>query len=159
MRIGLCPEEQVQDAATNQADRQRKRPAQANPGEARKKLIEVFQGANVSLPESANSLGIRQVACDSRKVQAGALFFALHGVKADGNAFIQDAIKRGAIAIASEAPAPANLPAGVAWIQVREARKALAITAANFLGHPANALQLVAVTGTNGKTTTTSVVA
>jgi UDP-N-acetylmuramoyl-L-alanyl-D-glutamate--2,6-diaminopimelate ligase len=91
-------------------------------------------------------------------VQAGALFFALHGAKADGNAFIQDAIKRGAIAIASEAPAPPKLPAGVVWIQVREARKALAIAAANFLGHPANALQLVAVTGTNGKTTTTSVV-
>jgi len=158
MRIGLSPEEQVQDAATKQADRQRKRSAQANPGGVRKKLIEVFQGANVALPAGASSLGIRQVACDSRKVQAGALFFALHGAKADGNAFIQDAIKRGAIAIASEAPAPAKLPAGVVWIQVPEARKALAITAANFLGHPANPLQLVAVTGTNGKTTTTSVV-
>jgi UDP-N-acetylmuramoyl-L-alanyl-D-glutamate--2,6-diaminopimelate ligase len=154
----LSPEEQVQDAATKQADRQRKRSAQANPGEVRKKLIEVFQGANVSLPAGASSLGIRHVACDSRKVQADALFFALHGAKADGNAFIQDAIKRGAIAIASEAQAPPKLPAGVVWIQVREARKALAIAAANFLGHPANALQLVAVTGTNGKTTTTSVV-
>jgi len=158
MRIGLSPEEQVQDAATNQSDRQRQHSAQASPGEVRKKLIEVFQGANVSLPAGASSLGIRQVACDSRKVQAGALFFALHGAKTDGNAFLQDAIKRGAIAIASEAPAPPKLPAGVVWIQVREARKALAITAANFLGHPANALQLVAVTGTNGKTTTTSVV-
>jgi UDP-N-acetylmuramoyl-L-alanyl-D-glutamate--2,6-diaminopimelate ligase len=46
----------------------------------------------------------------------------------------------------------------VTWVQVREARKALAITAANFFGHPANALQLVAVTGTNGKTTTTSLI-
>jgi UDP-N-acetylmuramoyl-L-alanyl-D-glutamate--2,6-diaminopimelate ligase len=158
MRIGLSPEEQVQDAATKQADRQRQRSAQANPGEVRKNLVEVFQGADVSLPAGASSLGIRQVACDSRKVQAGALFFALHGAKADGNAFIQDAIKRGTIAIASEAPAPPKLPAGVVWIQVREARKALAITTANFLGHPANALQLVAITGTNGKTTTTSVV-
>jgi UDP-N-acetylmuramoyl-L-alanyl-D-glutamate--2,6-diaminopimelate ligase len=158
MRIGLSPEEQVQDTATKQADRQRKRSDQAKPGEVRKKLMEVFQGANVSLPAGASSLGICQVACDSRKVQAGALFFALHGAKADGNAFIQDAIKRGAIAIASEAPAPAKFPAGVVWIQVRDARKALAITAANFLGHPASALHLVAVTGTNGKTTTTSVV-
>src|SRR5260370_31101625 len=155
MRIGLSPEEQVQDAATKQADRQRKRSAQANPGEVRKKLIEVFQGANVSLPAKASSLGIRHVACDSRKVQADALFFALHGAKADGNAFIQDAIKRGAIAIASEAQAPPKLPTGVVWIQVREARKALAIAAANFLGHPANALQLVAVTGKNWKNTPT----
>ena len=44
------------------------------------------------------------------------------------------------------------------WVQVREARKALAVTAANFFGHPAKVLQLVAVTGTNGKTTTTSLV-
>src|SRR2546428_5561239 len=58
----------------------------------------------------------------------------------------------------SKGRAPATLPARVLWIKVREARKALAITAANFLGHPASALQLVAVTGTNGKTTTTSVV-
>jgi len=101
---------------------------------------------------------IRQVACDSRKVQPRALFFALHGAKVDGNAFIRDAVSRGAAAIASEENAPAAIPSSVAWIQVREARKALAVTAANFFGHPANALQLVAVTGTNGKTTTTSLI-
>jgi len=60
--------------------------------------------------------------------------------------------------IASEVAAPAALPATVAWVQVPDARKALAIAAANFYGHPANALQLVAVTGTNGKTTTTSLI-
>ena len=58
------------------------------------------------------------------------------GAKADGNAFIQEAIKRGAVAIASEEKAVGKVPAGVTWIQVREARKALAIAAANFLGHP-----------------------
>src|SRR5438445_10722629 len=86
------------------------------------------------------------------------MFFALHGAKANGNAFIQDAIQRGAMVIASETPAPGNLPGTVAWIQVQEERKALAIAAANCYGHPASALQLVAVTGTNGKTTTTSLV-
>jgi len=120
--------------------------------------MQVLKGVEVSLPARASGLEIRQVACDSRRVQPGALFFALHGAKADGNAFVQDAIKRGAIAIASEEQAPGTIPAGVAWIQVHEARKALAIIAANFLEHPANALQLVAVTGTNGKTTTTSLV-
>jgi UDP-N-acetylmuramoyl-L-alanyl-D-glutamate--2,6-diaminopimelate ligase len=122
------------------------------------RLSEVFQGAGVSLPTKANGIEIQQVACDSRKVQQGALFFALHGAKADGNAFIQDALKRGAAAIASEDAAPTKFSVKVAWIQVREARKALAITAANFFGRPGNALQLAAVTGTNGKTTTTSVV-
>ena len=110
------------------------------------------------MSESAQELEIRQVACDSRKVQPRALFFALHGAKADGNEFIRDAVSRGAAAIASEESAPAAIPSSVAWIQVREARKALAVTAANFFGHPAEALQLVAVTGTNGKTTTTSLI-
>ncbi len=158
MRIGLGPEELVQDAATNQADSQREHSSQGNPADYRKKLTEVFQGVEATLPASASGLEIRQVVCDSRKVQPGTLFFALHGAKADGNAFIQDAIKRGVAAIASEEQAPNALPASVVWIRVREARKALAVTAANFFGHPANALQLVAVTGTNGKTTTTSVI-
>ncbi len=156
--MGLSQEEQVQDAATNQVDSQRKHGPQATPGNDPKKLTAVFQGVETTLPSGAGSMEIRQVVCDSRKVQPGALFFALHGAKADGNTFIVDAIKRGAVAIASEEPSPGTIPAGVAWINVREARKTLAITAANFLGHPANALQLVAVTGTNGKTTTTSVV-
>jgi UDP-N-acetylmuramoyl-L-alanyl-D-glutamate--2,6-diaminopimelate ligase len=158
MIIGLSQEEKVQDAATTQVDSQRKNAAPAISGDNRKKLTAAFDGVGATLPASVGSMEIRQVACDSRKVQPGALFFALHGAKADGNAFIQDAIKRGAVAIASEEQAAGTIPAGVAWIQVREARKALAITAANFLGHPASTLHLVAVTGTNGKTTTTSVV-
>src|SRR2546430_700900 len=157
MKIGLGQEERVQDSATNQVNSQRKHSARASAASGRK-LSEVLQGVETAQPAGANNLEIRQVACDSRKVRPDALFFALQGAKADGNKFIQDALKRGAVAVASEEPAPGRIPAGVVWIQVREARKALAITAANFLGRPANALQLVAVTGTNGKTTTTSVV-
>jgi len=158
MKIGLSQEEQVQDAATNQVDRQRMHPARPSSMDSGRKLSEVFEGVGTSLPAGASSTEIRQVVCDSRKVQPGALFFALHGAKADGSTFIQDALKRGAVAIASEDQPSGKFPAGVAWIQVREARKALAVTAANFFRRPANALQLVAVTGTNGKTTTTSVV-
>jgi len=157
MRIGLRQEEQVQDATTNPVDRQRKHSARTSATDGRK-LSEVLQGVETVLPASAGKLTIQKVACDSRKVQPDTLFFALHGAKADGNAFIQEAIKRGAVAIASEEKAVGKVPAGVTWIQVREARKALAIAAANFLGHPGSALQLAAVTGTNGKTTTTSVV-
>jgi UDP-N-acetylmuramoyl-L-alanyl-D-glutamate--2,6-diaminopimelate ligase len=133
-------------------------PAGPSSAAARKKLGEIFAGANVALPARSASLSVEQVACDSRKVRAGALFFALHGAKADGNAFVRDAIDRGAVAIASESAAPAGSPANVAWIQVRDERKALAVAAVNFYDHPANALQLAAVTGTNGKTTTTSLI-
>ncbi|PWT87733.1 MAG: UDP-N-acetylmuramoyl-L-alanyl-D-glutamate--2,6-diaminopimelate ligase [Proteobacteria bacterium] len=124
----------------------------------RKNLGEIFRQIDVALPAHAESIEIEQVACDSRKVRPRALFFALHGAKADGNAFVRDALERGATAIASEAAAPASIPPQVAWIQVRQERKALAVAAANFYSHPADALELVAVTGTNGKTTTTSLI-
>ena len=122
------------------------------------KLSALFVGVEASIPTSAGDLDIRQVACDSRKVQPRALFFALHGAKADGNAFIREAVARGAVAIASEDAVPPAMPSSVTWIRVKEARKALAIAAANFFGHPGQALQLAAVTGTNGKTTTTSLI-
>jgi UDP-N-acetylmuramoyl-L-alanyl-D-glutamate--2,6-diaminopimelate ligase len=122
------------------------------------KLRELLHDVDADMPPSTGEIEIQQVVCDSRKVQAGTLFFALHGAKVDGNAFVLDAIAKGAAAVASEDDPPKELPANVAWVRVREARKALAITAANFFEHPAAALQMVAVTGTNGKTTTTSVI-
>ncbi len=122
-----------------------------------KGLRDLLEGVEVvDAPKSSPE--ILQVAVDSRKVQPGSLFFALHGAKADGSAFIQDAIGRGAVAVASEYALVETLPANVAHVQVREGRKALATVAANFFGHPAGALKLAAVTGTNGKTTTTSVI-
>ena len=159
MKIGLSQEEeQGRGGATNKVDTPLNPSAHQKKAPIRRKLTELFQGAQAAVPPAANNFEIRRVVCDSRKVQPGALFFALHGAKADGNAFIRDAVKRGAAAIASEQSAPASLPGTVAWIQVRDERKALAIAAANFFGRPADALQLVAVTGTNGKTTTTSLI-
>jgi UDP-N-acetylmuramoyl-L-alanyl-D-glutamate--2,6-diaminopimelate ligase len=145
-------------AASNHAEGPRNAALQERARSRNLKLSAVVKGVEADLPEAAAQIEIRQVACDSRKVQAGTLFFALHGAQADGNAFVRDAIARGAAAIASEENPPAGLPANVAWIRLREARKALAIAAANFFEHPGAALQMVAVTGTNGKTTTTSLI-
>ncbi len=121
-------------------------------------LRALLQGLSVrsALPET--DLPIYQVANDSRKVRPGALFVAIHGVATDGNLYAKDAAARGAAAVISEDPIPADWPAQIPWIQVSEGRKALALAAANFYGHPANALKLVGVTGTNGKTTTTSLI-
>jgi UDP-N-acetylmuramoyl-L-alanyl-D-glutamate--2,6-diaminopimelate ligase len=121
-------------------------------------LEDLLHGVELVSPVAQPGLTIQQVACDSRRTGSGALFFALHGAKADGLAFVQDAVARGAVAVASAEAAPAWLPAHVAWAQVRAPRRALAVAAANFYGHPAAALQLAAVTGTNGKTTTTSLI-
>jgi len=158
MRTGLSQLEDTSNSKTKHTDERREDSSRTRISPQSMKLRDLLQGTEASIPPSAQDLEIRQVACDSRKVQPRALFFALHGAKADGNEFIRDAVSRGAAAIASEELAPAAIPSSVAWIQVREPRKALAITAANFFGHPAKALQLVAVTGTNGKTTTTSLI-
>ena len=159
MRTGLRPiEEEAGNSKTNYADEGRKDSSPPRVSLRSMKLRDLLEGTETRVSPTAEGMEIRNVTCDSRKVQPRALFFALHGAKADGNAFIRDAVSRGAVAIVSEDAAPASIPASVAWIQVREARKALAVMAANFFGHPAKALQLVAVTGTNGKTTTTSLI-
>src|ERR1700722_8474402 len=122
------------------------------------KLAAVLKDVEADSPSNINGRQMAQLGCDSRKVQPGSLFFALHGAKTDGNAFVKDAVERGAVAIVSEERQPADLPERVLWIRVREARKSLAIAAANFFVHPGQALKMAAVTGTNGKTTTTSII-
>ena len=123
---------------------------------AAQRLDALLQGTGAVLTSPQATTLIRGVACDSRKAQPQGLFFALQGAKEDGSKFARDAVSRGAVAVVSESAPPLQLPESVAWIRVPAARKALAIAAANFFNHPASSLQLAAVTGTNGKTTTTS---
>ena len=92
------------------------------------------------------------IAYDSRTVAAGDVFVALRGQHADGTAFADQAVARGAIAIVSEQPPAASGP--VDWTVVADARIALAALAAEFFEHPGRELRVVGITGTNGKTTT-----
>src|SRR5713226_7155291 len=159
MSIGLThTEEKKSDATAKHANNERGHSMPGSIADQSSKLGALFAGVEASVPANAGDLDIRQVACDSRKVQPRALFFALHGAKADGNAFIRDAVSRGAVAIGSEVAPPATMPASVAWIRVAHPRKALPIPSPYFFRHPPRELQLVAVTGTNCKTTTTSLV-
>jgi UDP-N-acetylmuramoyl-L-alanyl-D-glutamate--2,6-diaminopimelate ligase len=136
------------------------------------KLQELIAGAGVQEPLVNPKAQVSSVVYDSRQATADSLFVAIRGEKTDGNRFIGAALERGATAIVTEMPlpgsrgqtlgaqlqtpeiAPAAVPDSVAWLQVPDARKALAIIAANFYDHPADKLQLVGITGTNGKTTT-----
>jgi UDP-N-acetylmuramoyl-L-alanyl-D-glutamate--2,6-diaminopimelate ligase len=136
------------------------------------KLQELVAGAGAQGPLVNSEAQISSVVYDSRQATAGSLFVAIHGEKTDGNRFIAAAVERGVMAIVSEMPppaprgealgaqaqnveiTPAALSVSLAWLQVPDARKALAVIAANFYGHPADKLQLVGITGTNGKTTT-----
>ena len=97
------------------------------------------------------------VTSDSREVTQGSVFVALKGLKADGTAFARDAISRGAIAVVSEDAAPADVT--LPWIRVADARLGLAALAATFFENPSDRLVLVGITGTNGKTTTSYLLA
>jgi UDP-N-acetylmuramoyl-L-alanyl-D-glutamate--2,6-diaminopimelate ligase len=123
---------------------------------AKMDLCEVIEGVDVLRLSGRTDPQVLSVAYDSRKATPGALFFALPGEKADGAEFAGDAIARGAIAVASSQARPASIERNITWVQLAagKERRALATAAANFYRHPANSLQLVGVTGTNGKTTT-----
>jgi UDP-N-acetylmuramoyl-L-alanyl-D-glutamate--2,6-diaminopimelate ligase len=103
------------------------------------------------------TLRVTGIAHDSRAVAAGSVFVAVRGQRADGAAFAADAERRGAAAIVAETPAPPD--AEVVWLRTTDARLALAELAAIFYEHPSEALTVVGVTGTNGKTTTTYLLA
>ena len=95
---------------------------------------------------------VESIAYDSRRVQRNGLFVALRGEKADGHEFIGSAIEKGASVIVTERE---EQHPRVTCLVVENTRAALADLSANFYGHPAWKLKLAAVTGTNGKTTTT----
>ena len=116
-------------------------------------------GDDRSVPPAALDLEIAEVRDDSRLVQPGDLFAAVPGTAADGATFLADAIARGARAVVIEAAAGSARPAALdgyegACVTVPRARQALGVIAANRY-QAAEALALIAVTGTNGKTTTT----
>ena len=90
---------------------------------------------------------------DSRRVAAGDCFFAVVGVQSDGHNYIVQAIERGARAVVCER-LPEEAIDGVCYVQVADTNAAMADMAAAFYGHPSRELKLVGVTGTNGKTTT-----
>ncbi|MEP6944631.1 MAG: UDP-N-acetylmuramoyl-L-alanyl-D-glutamate--2,6-diaminopimelate ligase [Acidobacteriota bacterium] len=90
---------------------------------------------------------------DSRQAREGSIFVAIRGGTSDGHRFIDDVVRRGVVGIVSESEPPRDFSG--AWLQVDDARKALARAAAVINGDPSHDLDLVGITGTNGKTTTT----
>jgi UDP-N-acetylmuramoyl-L-alanyl-D-glutamate--2,6-diaminopimelate ligase len=118
------------------------------------KLSTLIAGLDVTVPAAVDPV-IWNLAEDSRKVRQGACFFARVGTKADGRAFIADAIARGAVAVIApkDSPAPEGMPSTVAWVEAADPALAAALIAERFHGSPSRTLELVGVTGTNGKTT------
>jgi len=99
-------------------------------------------------------IDITDICFDSRKVTPGSLFVAVRGTQVDGHAFLAQAIAKGARAIVFEDWPAGAIPDAVTAIQVTDSAAALGLLADQFYGQPSRSLQLVGVTGTNGKTTT-----
>ncbi len=97
---------------------------------------------------------IRSIEMDSRRVKDGALFVCIKGQTFDGHLAVGEVIDKGAVAIVAEQPIRASVPV----IYVSDSRRALAILADRFFGQPSHQLNLIGVTGTNGKTTVTQLI-
>ena len=102
------------------------------------------------LPEGFADRDVDSIAWDTRKLNPGALFFAMPGFKTDGGLFIQEAFDKGAAAVVCGEDVDDSR-----CIHVHDPRAALAEASAVWFGHPADQMTLIGVTGTNGKTTTT----
>ncbi len=103
--------------------------------------------------QGASTTPVSGVTHDSRQAGEGTLFVAIKGATMDGHRFVDDVMRRGAAGIISESDQPIDFSG--AWLKVKDAREALAKAAAVINGNPSHDLDLVGITGTNGKTTTT----
>lgn len=120
-------------------------------------LAEIAGLVGATASPAGTAREVSSVAYDSRSVQRGAVFVALRGLRADGAQFAAQAVSRGALAIVAESPRPEGLD--VAWFEVQDARLALALLADRFFGSPSRQMPVVGITGTNGKTTTSFLLA
>src|SRR5580698_5621414 len=111
----------------------------------------LLEGAEV-LAQSGDP-SVSGVEYDSRRVKPGCVFVAMHGETSDGNRFIDQAIRAGAVAVVTDSPAEKPCE-GVAWALVPHGRRALARLSANFYRRPAERIAVTGITGTNGKSTT-----
>lgn len=117
-----------------------------------KLLKDIIYGVRIDDIVGSTNIAIEHVAYDSRKVSQFTMFVALKGTQVDGHVFIEKAIADGAESIVCE-ELPKVLHKNITYIKVANSAKALGIIAANFYDNPSEKLKLIGVTGTNGKTT------
>ena len=117
-----------------------------------KQLSEILSSTEVMSFTAAGEVEITGLTYDSRKVEAGNCFFAVRGTQSDGHNFIPKAIEAGAAVIVCE-QLPEQLNPAVSYVVVKDTNAAMADIAAAYYDNPSFELNLVCVTGTNGKTT------
>lgn len=118
-------------------------------------LNSIIKGIEIQTVSGNLACEIEEITFDSRKCRPGSLFIAVSGTEADGHAYIGKALAAGARAVIYQNDTPGLEPGdGVTLVKVADSRRALALAADNWYGHPSGKLNLVGITGTNGKTTT-----
>ena len=132
----------------------RLKPTKHKVGKAQSCRVLAASCAHVTL--SGPDQTVTGLTADSRQVRPGFIFAALPGSRTSGNLFVQDALKAGATVILHDGTL--SLPENVTQLQHDQPRYALALMSAAFHGHPARAMTMIAITGTNGKTSTTAMI-
>ena len=120
-----------------------------------KVLKDILYGVGLTGVTGSTAIEIDQIHFDSRKVGANDVFVAIKGTATDGHRYINQVQKAGATAIVCE-DLPEEVSDNITYVQVRDSKTALAIMAANYYDNPSSDLKLVGITGTNGKTTVSS---
>lgn len=115
-------------------------------------LKDILYKVNLNAVTGGTSVAVNEMHFDSRKVSLNDVFVAIRGTVVDGHDYIDQATAGGAIAIVCE-KLPEVIVNGITYVEVDDTQSALAVMAANFYGNPSGDLKLVGVTGTNGKTT------
>lgn len=118
-----------------------------------KKLTDILTNVDVLELKGTLDIKIREITFDSRMVKQGCLFVAIPGTQVDGHEYIEQAILNGALVIVCQS-FPDKIPSGVSFLKVKNSASALGKIVANYFGNPSENLTLIGITGTNGKTTT-----
>jgi UDP-N-acetylmuramoyl-L-alanyl-D-glutamate--2,6-diaminopimelate ligase len=114
----------------------------------------LLQGVPHRVVQTGDAASVTSLTLDSRKVAPGCMFICIRGFKMDSHRFITSAAAEGAAAVLIDAEQE-HYPPGLHVVKVENTRSAMSLIAANYYGHPAKALRIIGVTGTNGKTSTT----
>ncbi len=117
-----------------------------------KTLKDILYGVSLKAVEGSTDLSVSAVHFDSRRVEEGSVFVAVSGTQVDGHQYIQVAVEKGATSVICEQMSEEK-QVGVTYVEVANSAQALGQMASNFYDNPSAKLKLVAVTGTNGKTT------
>lgn len=118
-----------------------------------KLLKDILYKAGIEEVVGSTQMAIEKICFDSREIEKFSLFVAVTGTQVDGHQFIEKAINDGAVAIICE-QFPSEQKEGITYVRVKSSSAALGVVASNFYDNPSSEIKLVGVTGTNGKTTT-----